>query len=313
MNISNLVELLNAELIQEGSILSIGGFALNLDELKPSYAFFCNDENKIKEAIQKGAYVIIYDKDIKITDKELYYLKVQDLENALFRLLRFLCEEKEYQFLFCSKRELSFCKAFGLKTLYGNIFLDFNSLNKAKKGEFFCFNEKEYLSKISVHCEVLEKTEVIKFENSTPFYSSFICNDLYFKKLNLPFLYIEIFSQLVAFCKKNQIKNHFNLNKLELFKIYFVNTSMEIVEFGSSSKAFIVVDNEQEFDFWQKHFDRFKGFKTALKNSLFCDFSYNEIKDLKKIKDFTYCVVLANTNEFENAFKTSDTNTPSLF
>ncbi|TKX30934.1 hypothetical protein [Campylobacter estrildidarum] len=313
MNISNLIELLNAKLIQEGSILSIGGFALSLDEVKPSYAFFCNDKNKTKEAIQKGAYAIIYEKDIKIIDKELYYLKVQDLENALFRLFRFLCEEKECKFLLCSKRELNFCKVFFLKTLYGNIFLDFNSLIKAKKGDFFCFNEKEYLLKIATHYETLENIKLTKFENSTPFYSSFICDDLYFKKLNLPFLYIEIFSQFVNFCKKNQLKIHFNLNNLDLFKIYFVNEAMQIVEFGTSTRAFIVLENEEEMEFWQEKFKDFNGFKTALKNSLFCDFSYNEIKDLKKFKDFTYCAVLANINDFENAFKISDTNTPSLF
>ncbi|MCR2124777.1 hypothetical protein CUPS3778_06995, partial [Campylobacter upsaliensis] len=54
MKISNLSELLNAKVLNEGSMLSVGGFALNLQALKPTYAFFSNDEEELKEAVKKG-------------------------------------------------------------------------------------------------------------------------------------------------------------------------------------------------------------------------------------------------------------------
>lgn len=313
MNISNLNELLNTQILNEGSTLSVGGFALNLNEVKESFAFFSNDKEEIKKAIEKGAFVIICDKLIDIKDKEIYLLKSENLENAILRLLRFLCEEKECKFLFCSKRELEFCKVFGLKTLYANAFLDFVSLTKAKKGEIFCLDNENYLLKLCANFEILKTPKMQKFQNSSPFYSTLICNDLYFKNLKLPFIYAEIFAKFVLFLQENKLKIQMDLNKLELFRIYFINEAMQIVNFGTSSKAFIVVENEEELEFWQENFKGFDELKIALKNSLFCDFSYNEIKDLKNYKDFTYCVLLENANDFENALKSSFDNTLKLF
>lgn len=313
MNISNLNELLNTQILNEGSTLSVGGFALNSNEVKPSFAFFSNNEEEIKKAIEKGAFVIVCDRIIDIKDKEVYLLKSENLENAILRLLRFLCEEKECKFLFCSKRELEFCKVFNLKILHANAFLDFTSLIRAKKGEIFYLDNENYLLKLCANYEILKTAKVQKFQNSSPFYSTLICNDLYFKNLKLPFIYTEIFAKFVLFLQENKLKIQMDLNKLELFKIYFINEAMQIVEFGTSSRAFIVVENEEELEFWQENFKDFKGFKTALRNSLFCDFSYNEIKDLENFKDFTYCVLLENANEFENAFKISNNSTPSLF
>lgn len=105
MNISNLSELLNASMINEGSTLSVGGFALNLNEVKSSFAFFSNAQDEAAEAVKKGAFVIIFDKNIEVTDTEVFYLKVENLENALFRLLRFLCQNKELHFLLTKHNE----------------------------------------------------------------------------------------------------------------------------------------------------------------------------------------------------------------
>lgn len=313
MNISNLNELLNTQILNEGSTLSVGGFALNLDEVKTSFAFFSNNKEEIKKAIEKGAFVIVCDQAIDIEDKEVYLLKSENLENAILRLLRFLCEEKECKFLFCSKKELEFCKVFNLKILHTNVFLDFTSLIKAKKGEIFCLDNENYLLKLCANFEILKAAQVQKFQNSSPFYSTLICNNLYFKNIKLPFIYTEIFAKFVLFLQENKLKIQMDLNKLELFKIYFINEAMQIVNFGTSSKAFIVVENEEELEFWQENFKGFFELKTALKNSLFCDFSYNEIKDLKNYKDFKYCLILENANDFENAFKISNDNTLKLF
>ncbi len=39
MNISNLSELIHANMLNEGSVLSVTGFALSLHELKNGFAF----------------------------------------------------------------------------------------------------------------------------------------------------------------------------------------------------------------------------------------------------------------------------------
>ncbi|MCH5335967.1 MAG: hypothetical protein J1D99_00970 [Campylobacter sp.] len=314
MNISNLSELLNALVINEGSTLSVGGFALNLNEVKSSFAFFSNTQDEVEEAIKKGAFVVISDQNIKITDLEVFYLKVENLENALFRLLRFLCENKELHFLLTNHNEFNFSKAFYFKILSGNVFLDFELLSKAKKGDFFCFYDENYLLKFCVHYEKLKEVSYTILNHSSLFYTSLICEDLYFKNLNFPFIYAEFFAKFIAFLKEKKIKLDFNTNKLDFFKIYFVNETMQITKFGGSSKTFILVFNEMDFEFFEQNCKDIKGFKSSRKNSLFCDFSYNKIEDLKNFKSYTHCLVLAdNEEDFLNSFNPKKEKEPSLF
>ncbi|EAM0277948.1 hypothetical protein D0X85_08640, partial [Campylobacter upsaliensis] len=79
-------------------------------------------------------------------------------------------------------------------------------------------------------------------------------------------------------------------------------------------KAFIVVFNEENFDFWKEKAKDVKGFKNALCNSLFCDYSYNKLEDLKHFKDFTYCLILLqNTQEFLELFGKKEEKENKLF
>lgn len=313
MNISNLSELIHANIFNEGSILSVAGFALNLNELKSEFAFFSNDEKEIAQAIDKGAFAIISEYEFFIEDKEIYYLKVENLEIALMKLLRFLCEEKECKFLSLKSYELSICKAFSLNVLKGNVFIDFDALIKAKKGEIFCFNDENYLLKICANIEILKEVNFTLLSRSSFFFTTLVCDNLYFKNLNLPFVYAQIFAKIMTYLKEKNIKISFDFNKIDDFKIYFIDEKFEICEFGTSTKAFIVVNNQNTFDYWNENFKHTKGFKTAVKNSLFCDFSYDKLSDLKNLKDFKYCLILENHADFEQEFENQSNQLPSLF
>ncbi len=50
-----------------------------------------------------------------------------------------------------------------------------------------------------------------------------------------------------------------------------------------------------------------------LTHSLFCDFSYNQLSDLRKLKNFKYCLILENYDIFEQEFENKENQTPSLF
>ncbi|MBZ7930707.1 hypothetical protein ACD575_00185 [Campylobacter sp. LH-2024] len=313
MNISNLSELIHANILNEGSILSVAGFALNLNELKSEFAFFSNDEKEILQAIEKGAFAIISEYEFFIKDKEIYYLKVENLEISLMKLLRFLCEEKECKFLSLKSYELSLCKAFSLNVLKGNIFIDFDVLIKAKKGEIFCFNDENYLLKICANTEILKEVNFTLLSRSSFFFTTLVCDNLYFKNLNLPFVYAQVFAKIITYLKEKNIKINFDFNKIDDFKIYFIDEKFEICEFGTSVKAFIVVNNQNTFDYWNENFKHAKGFKTAVKNSLFCDFSYSKLSDLKNLKDFKYCLILENHEDFEQEFESKSNQLPSLF
>lgn len=313
MQISNLGELLNATLIHEGSVLSVEGFAINLNELKAGFAFFNNDEKEITRAVEKGAYAIITENDITIKDKEIFYFKVENLEQALIRLLRFFCEDKECEFLLFKSYELSLCKAFYFNILKGNVFADFEKLIKTKKGEIFCYCEENYLNKLCAYSHSLKETNFTLLSRSSFFFTTLICENLYFKNLNLPFFYANSFAKIISFLKEKNQKIIFDFNKIDDFKIYFIDDKFEITPFGTSSRAFIVSNNPHTFEFWKEKFKNIKGFKSASKISLFCDFSYNQLSDLRKLENFKYCLILENYDVFEQEFENKTNQTPSLF
>ncbi|MBS4235323.1 hypothetical protein CVULP_0865 [Campylobacter vulpis] len=314
MQISNLSELLNAKVLNEGSMLSVGGFALNLQSLKPSYAFFSNDEEELKEAVKRGAFVVVSERQIIVEDKDVFYLLCEDLQKALLRLLRFLSEEKNLQFIFCDKIELEIAKIFGIQQLNANVFLDFDLIKNAKNNTFFCLDDTTYLLKLCAKYKTLCDDFFELQKNSSLFFSTFIYKGNLYKNLSLAPFYVKFFVKWLNFLENNMQKLTFDLKKFECYEIYFVNENYEITEFGKARKAFIVVFNEENFNFWKEKTKDIKGFKNALCNSLFCDYSYSKLEDLKQFKDFTYCLILLqNTQEFLELFNKKKEEENKLF
>ncbi|MCX2682763.1 hypothetical protein OQH60_02620 [Campylobacter sp. MIT 21-1685] len=303
MNISNLNELLNTQITNKGSVSSVGGFALELKELKHGYAFFCQNEEDLDKALQQGAFAIISEKELAVKDKEVFYLKSKNLKNSLTRLLRFISEEKELCFLKLDTESLNFSKAFSLQKLQGDVCLDFNLLLKAKQKAIFCYDEESYLLQLGAYYERLPSSCFEILNHSSLFFTNLLCENSYFKNLHLPFIYAEIFAHFVAFFEQKKMPLHFDSNKLDFFNVCFINGKMELTEFGKSSRAFIIVFKENDFLYWQKACHDIKGFKSAKKNSLSCDFSYQTLNDLRKLKDFRYLLILLeNREEFFNEF-----------
>ncbi|KGI56959.1 hypothetical protein [Campylobacter sp. MIT 97-5078] len=313
MNISNLNELLQTQMLNEGSTSSVGGFAISLNELKHGFAFFSNDEEAINEAVQKGAFVIISEKKLLPKDKEVFYLYCKDLSQAILKLIRFMCEEKELEFVFCEALALDFCEAFYLEYLSGEIFLDFSKLINAKKKTLFFCDKELYLLRICTHFNKLEACEFALLEHSSLFSTSLICRQMYFKNLALPFVYVPFFASFVNFILERKLTLRIKEKKLDFLQVYFINKNNEMCEFGSSSRAFLLAKNELHFDFLARNLSKIKGFKTAAKNTLFCDFSYSSLEDLKAYKDFRYCLIFENQEEFISFFSQSSDIQPSLF
>ncbi|MBT0821040.1 hypothetical protein KJQ67_07395, partial [Campylobacter lari] len=114
------------------------------------------------------------------------------------------------------------------------------------------------------------------------------------------------------FIESQKLPFSFNDKKLELFKAYFLNSKNEICAFGGSSRVILLVENEKDFDFIAQNFQGVKDFKIALKNSLFCDFSYANLNELKKFFDFKYCLIKENKEDFLEYFLAQEKNI-SLF
>ena len=312
MNISSLNELLQTQIINEGSPSSVLGFARKLSQLKNGYAFFSNDDEEIKEAVKLGAFVIVSEKDCEIIDKEVFYLQAKSLKKSIAKLLRFLSEEKKIEFLLCKGLELDFCEAFGVKVLSGELLEDFDTLISAKNSAFFAFDDEDYLLQFCALCDKIAEFKEAKITYNSLFYSQIqLENDKIFK-LKLCFAYAQIFANFANFMALKGKKNILNEKKLNFYQVFFVDNTNTIKDFGKTSRAFITVQDRRHFAFLSEALANVRGFVTADRENLFCDFAYRELAELKGFTSFRYCLVQADENEFEATFS-EEKNEKSLF
>lgn len=312
MNITSLNELLQTQIINEGSPSSVLGFARKLSQCKASFAFFSNDEEEIKEAVKLGAFAIVSERECEITDKEVFFLQAKSLKKALAKLLRFLSEEKKVEFLFCKGLEIDFCEAFGVKRLSGDILEDFDMLVGAKSKSLFAFDDEEYLLQFCALYDEIAEYKEAKIESHSLFYSQItLQNDKIFK-LKLCFVYAQIFANFANFMAQKELKISFNEKKINCYQIFFVDNENFIREFGKTQKAFILTQDERHFLFLSTALAGVKGFAVASNESLFCDFSYRDLSELKDFTAFRYCLVRADESEFVRLFS-PQTEQTSLF
>ncbi|MCV3405947.1 hypothetical protein L8T94_02210 [Campylobacter lari] len=312
MNISNFIELINAQVLNHGATSCVYDFSIDLNKVKQASVFFAKNNEQASFAIKLGAYVIVSEEKLSLEDKDVFYLQVDDLEKAIFRLFRFLCEEKSYEFLYCNHIELKFAKAFNFKVLHSNILLDFDLLKNSKEKTFFCSDDEKFILKLKSNFHTLKACKYEILGSKSLFQTSLLCKNLYFKDLKFAFFYADVFASFIEFIESQKLSFCFNDKKLELFKAYFLNSKNEICAFGGSSRVVLLVENEKDFDFIAQNFQGVKDFKIALKNSLFCDFSYANLNELKKFFDFKYCLIKENKEDFLEYFLAQEKNI-SLF
>ncbi|MCV3457174.1 hypothetical protein [Campylobacter sp. CNRCH_2016_0050h] len=302
MNISNFIELINARVLNYGATSSVYDFSIDLNKVKQASVFFAKNNEQASFAIKLGAYVIVSEERLKLEDKDVFYLQVDDLEATIFRLFRFLSEEKSYEFIYCNHVELKFAKAFNFKVLNSNILLDFDLLKNSKEKTFFCSDDEKFILKLKSNFHTLKACKYEILGSKSLFQTSLLCKNLYFKDLKFAFFYADIFARFIDFTEKQNLSFNFNEKKLYLFKAYFLNSKNEICAFGGSSRVILLVENEKDFEFICQKLQGVKDFKIALKNSLFCDFSYINLSELKNFFDFKYCLIKESEEEFLEYF-----------
>ncbi|MCV3425632.1 hypothetical protein L8W60_00005, partial [Campylobacter lari] len=215
MNISNFIELINAQVLNHGATSSVYDFSIDLNKVKQASVFFAKNNEQASFAIKLGAYVIVSEEKLSLEDKDVFYLQVDDLEKAIFRLFRFLCEEKSYEFLYCNHIELKFAKAFNFKVLHSNILLDFDLLKNSKEKTFFCSDDEKFILKLKSNFHTLKACKYEILGSKSLFQTSLLCKNLYFKDLKFAFFYADVFASFIEFIESQKLSFCFNDKKLE--------------------------------------------------------------------------------------------------
>lgn len=263
MRLENILALTNGKLINEPFVNSFENIVFQAKAVKRGDLFIAFDEETIETAILNGAYGIIFDKPTQISDSEIAWIKVLDIEDALKRLLRFRVIEKELVVYECNeiilKLALQVITESNFIALNGDMKSIFQTLWQVENKSVVLFCPALCDKDIFTNIKTLPKTaiEPIVIMEQTLFETSFIYDDTFYERQLISPFFIPYLEELLHLFKS--LKINYRLRKftqIDHFEAVFVNKKFEIKEFGTSDKVLIFEKNssliQPEIIFLQK-------------------------------------------------------------
>lgn len=311
MQISSLLEVLDATLQNEPSISFIYDIKTKASLIKDGDAIISNSQHEISKAIEKGAFGIIYsNENIQITDSEIAWMKVQDIQKSTIKLTRFLLANTKTKSLSCDFLSFEMMKVFAknnkkINFIDDNIIKNFQKIKSIASNETILCTNHIFLEQILPTSKKM-RSRNFRVKNLTEhslFEISFSYKNNFFSRVKLPIIYIKHFLNSVEFFGLENIDQ----TKLKNFKyLYpiFINKNSEIVDFGKSDK-FVILQNEKSVANDEIHFLNSK-FSYGKKIFLFP-------KNTKKITKSKEVVFYESKNELENFINQNNFNCIYIF
>ncbi|WP_324170506.1 hypothetical protein [Sulfurimonas sp.] len=255
MRLENFLALTRAKLVNEPCVSNFENIVFEAHKVKRGDLFFNFDVEDVDIAVQNGAYGIVFDKVTQVSDSEIAWIEVTNLDDALKRLLRFKLIEKEIVAYECNeiilKLALQVITQTNFLVLSGNIKTIFKSLwhLEDRATVLFCptLNDEDMFANI----KTLPKTAIqpIEIMEQTLFETSFIYDDIFYERQLISPFFIPYLEELLHLLKN--LKINFRLRKftpIEHFEAVFTNKKFEIKNFGASDKVLIFEPNTSLID-----------------------------------------------------------------
>ncbi|MBU1928072.1 hypothetical protein KKG77_03640 [bacterium] len=309
MRLENVLALTHAKLINKPFVNSFENIVFEAKAVKRGDLFLAFNEDEIESAIFNGAYGIVFDKPVQMSDSEIAWIQVKSIEDALKRLLRFRLVEKEVTTYECN--EIILKLSLGIITEPNFIVLhsDIQTISKLlwnvekKSTLLFC---PEFCSRdLFTDIKTLSSTpaQSINIVEQTLFETSFIYDDIFYERQLLSPFFVPYLEELLHLLKT--LKINYRLRKftqIDHFQAVFTNKNFEQKEFGSSDKVLIFEKNAQlivlEINFLQKNAS-WADIVYILPQELLEEFSaYNNVYAYKKTQDI---FDILKTNKFHFA------------
>ena len=312
MRLENVLALTNARVINDPFVKDFNNIVFDANKIKRGDLFVASDEKTIETAILNGAYGIMFDKPTQISDREIAWIKVDNIEDALKRLLRFRLIEKDVAVYECNEIILKLSLQVITETNFISLDGDIQSITKKLWDAenpttiLFC----PLLAPRDIFTDVktipISSNEKIIIMEQTLFETSFIYADVFYERQLISPFFIPYLEELLNLFKI--LKINFRLKKftpIEHFEAVFTNKKFEIKEFGASDKVLIFEKNcslvRQEILYLQKKatwaktifiipFSNTDGFEGI--DNLILYKNKNEILNLLKANSFHFALIV---------------------
>jgi len=249
MKIEDLINLTMGELKSKPTIHSIHSATVYLSKVEQGDLFISDNKEDIYEAINKGAYAIIYsDPHIEINDQEVAWILVEDIAKASFKILRFIALNRETIFYYFTDIELTFFKM--LVSYKKSVVVLDNDWKKMfetvlnSNSKLFIATDKELLLSIKPDIQILNPNASCEIISDTLFRTTFKIDGFLYQEKEITPSHVDYVQKVFEFCKKHNLMYDFDrVRYTKHFLPIFIDSKLNKVHSSKSEKVAVFTDN----------------------------------------------------------------------
>ncbi len=254
LGVNEAVELSLGELQNTPSISYFNSIVLSLNKVQKGSLFVAKDHTLIPKALELGAYGILYAGEYPLSDRDVAWIKLKDIEHSLNHLFKFCLLNECVVGALLSPIELEIASKIIVSGFVWCLKESLEDLFIIEGCKIAFFDKLEWLH-LFYKQERLK--EDLKESRLIILNQSFFCSALVYEKqeyeLKMPCVFLEPLKRVIQLCEKLQIEFDLSLlgkkeYPLDYCKPFFVNKNLEIAPYGATARVVVAEASKELFE-----------------------------------------------------------------
>ncbi|WP_231262892.1 ferrochelatase [Helicobacter pylori] len=254
LGVNEAVELSLGELQNTPSISYFNSIVFSLNKVQKGSLFVAKDHTLIPKALELGAYGILYAGEYPLSDRDVAWIKLKDIEHSLNHLFKFCLLNERVVGALLSPIELEIASKIMVSDFVWCLKESLEDLFIIEGCKIAFFDKLEWLH-LFYKQERLK--EGLKESRLIVLNQSFFCSTLVYEKqeyeLKMPCIFLEPLKRVIQLCEKLQIEFDLNLlgkkeYPLDHCKPFFVNKNLEIAPYGATARVIVAETSKELFE-----------------------------------------------------------------
>ncbi|UOR46741.1 ferrochelatase [Helicobacter pylori] len=254
LGVNEAVELSLGELQNTPSISYFNSIVLSLNKVQKGSLFVAKDHTLIPKALELGAYGILYAGEYPLSDRDVAWIKLKDIEHSLNHLFKFCLLNEHVVGALLSPIELEIASKIMVSDFVWCLKESLEDLFIIEGCKIAFFDKLEWLH-LFYKQECLK--EDLKESRLIVLNQSFFCSALVYEKqeyeLKMSCIFLEPLKRVIQLCEKLQIEFDLNLlgkkeYPLDHCKPFFVNKNLEIAPYGATARVIVAETSKELFE-----------------------------------------------------------------
>ncbi len=249
MTIENLINIIGGELVNEPKIKRVESATIYPSKVDSGDLFFATDKESADKAIENGAFAIVYEDELEITDSEIAYIKVESIKEATLKFLRYVVLQKESKIYLFEDIDISFLKQIVSRrsSIYTIISSDWKKSFEAvlnSNYEVYITNSKELAESLSPNYKTQKELAYGYIISDSLLKTTFKIDKYIYQNAQMSPLFIDNIKKVVKFCQDWDIE--YDINRLKYtkeFRPFYVEDDLTPSNIGTTEKVLIFVND----------------------------------------------------------------------